>query len=70
VRRALSALVGAAVGKDTGSRVWRKAKSDWVAWNARSLADEPIVRLNALFCSSTKSPSNAFITRCARVETP
>ena len=27
------------------SRVWRKIKSDWDAWNARSLADEPIVRL-------------------------
>ena len=27
------------------SRVWRKVKGDWDAWNARSLADEPIVRL-------------------------
>ena len=45
VRRALAALFGGAVGKDTVSRVWRKAKSDWDAWNARSLADEPIVRL-------------------------
>src|SRR4051795_12320691 len=27
------------------SRVWRKIKSDWDAWNARSLADEPIERL-------------------------
>src|SRR5579864_2117255 len=34
-----------AVGKDTLSRVWRKVKSAWDAWNARSLADEPIVRL-------------------------
>jgi hypothetical protein len=25
--------------------VWRKVKSDWDAWNARSLADESIVRL-------------------------
>jgi transposase-like protein len=25
--------------------VWRKVKTDWDAWNARSLADEPIVRL-------------------------
>jgi transposase-like protein len=33
------------VGKDTVSRVWRKVKSDWEAWNARSLAEEPIVRL-------------------------
>ena len=27
------------------SRVWRKVESDWNAWNIRSLADEPIVRL-------------------------
>src|SRR5207247_4307167 len=27
------------------SRVWRKVKTDWDAWNARSLAEEPIVRL-------------------------
>jgi transposase-like protein len=45
VRRALGALFAGAVGKDTVSRVWRKVKSDWEAWNARSLADEPIVRL-------------------------
>jgi transposase-like protein len=45
VRRALAALFGGAVGKDTVSRVWRKVKSDWGAWNARSLAAEPIVRL-------------------------
>ena len=45
VRRALRALFGGAVGKDVVSRVWRKVKSDWDAWNARSLADEPIVRL-------------------------
>jgi len=45
VRRALAALFGGAVGKDTVSRVWRKAKGDWDAWNARLLADEPIVRL-------------------------
>ena len=32
-------------GKDVVSRVWRKTKSDWDAWNARSLAEEPIVRL-------------------------
>jgi transposase-like protein len=44
VRRALSALFAGAVGKDTVSRVWRKVKSDWDAWNARSLAEEPIVR--------------------------
>jgi len=45
VRRALGALFGGAVGKDTVSRVWRKVKSDWDAWNAPSLAEEPIVRL-------------------------
>ena len=45
VRRALAALFCGAVGKDTVSRVWRKVKSDWDAWNARALAAEPIVRL-------------------------
>jgi Transposase, Mutator family len=45
VRRALGALFGGAVGKDTVSRVWRKVKSDWDAWNGRSLAEERIVRL-------------------------
>jgi transposase-like protein len=45
VQRALAALFGGAVGKDTVSRVWRKVKGDWDAWNIRSLADEPIVRL-------------------------
>ena len=45
VRRALAALFGGAVGKDTVSRVWRKVKSDWDAWNTRSLVDDPIVRL-------------------------
>ena len=32
-------------GQDVVSRVWRKVKSDWEAWNGRSLAEEPIVRL-------------------------
>jgi hypothetical protein len=27
------------------SRVWRKVKGDWDAWNARSFAEEPIIRL-------------------------
>src|SRR3982075_1741570 len=45
VRRALAALFGGAVGKDTVSRVWRKVKADWDVWNARSLAEEAIVRL-------------------------
>jgi len=45
VRRALAAVFAGAIGKDVVSRVWRKVKSDWDAWNARSLATEPIVRL-------------------------
>ena len=45
VRRALTAMFGGAVGKDTVSRTWRKVKNDWEAWNTRSLAEEPIVRL-------------------------
>jgi putative transposase len=45
VRRALSAVFGGAVGKDTVSRVWRKVKGDWDAWNGRSLAEEPIIRV-------------------------
>jgi putative transposase len=46
VRRALAALFGGAVGKDTVSRVWRKVKTDWEAWNARSLVEEPSRRLS------------------------
>src|SRR5207249_1462114 len=45
VRRALKALFADGLGKDVVSRVWRKVKSDWEAWNARSLAEVPIVRL-------------------------
>lgn len=45
VRHALGTLFGGAIGKDAVSRICRKVKSDWDAWNARSLADEPIVRL-------------------------
>lgn len=45
VRRALTTLFGGAVSKDIVSRTWRKVKGDWDAWNARSLAGEPIVRL-------------------------
>jgi putative transposase len=45
VRRALAALFGGTVGKDTVSRTWRKVKSDWDAWHTRSLTREPIVRL-------------------------
>ena len=45
VRRALGALFDGEVGKDVVSRVWRKVQTDWQAWNARSLTEEPIVRL-------------------------
>src|SRR5947208_5123716 len=45
VRRALAALFRDAVSKDIVSRVWRKIKSDWDAWNVHALAAEPIVRL-------------------------
>lgn len=45
VRRALAALFGGTVGKDVVSRTWRKVKSDWDAWNSRSLTEDPIVRL-------------------------
>src|SRR5271157_2380851 len=45
VRRALAAAFAGPVGKDVVSRTWRKVKGDWDAWNGRSLADEPIVRL-------------------------
>ena len=45
VRRALAAVFTGSVGKDVVSRVWRKVKTDWDAWNARSLQGEPIVRL-------------------------
>ena len=45
VRRALAALFGGAVGKDVVSRVWRKVKTDWDAWNRRDMSAEPIIRL-------------------------
>src|SRR6201997_2190629 len=45
VRRALSAIFGGAISKDTVSRVWRRVKGDWDAWNARPLAEESIIRL-------------------------
>jgi len=31
-------MIGSSACKDTVTRVWRKVKSDWDAWNARSLA--------------------------------
>ena len=45
VRRALKAAFAGEVGKDVVSRTWRKVNGDWNAWNARSLTDEPIIRL-------------------------
>jgi hypothetical protein len=55
--RALAALFGGTVGKDTVSRTWRKVKSDWDAWNTRSLAGEPIARL---ILDGTVIPSGGF----------
>src|SRR5258707_7936013 len=45
VRRALAALFGGAVGKDTVSRAWHKVQADWEAWQKRDLAGDDIVRL-------------------------
>jgi transposase-like protein len=45
VRRALAAVFAEGVSKDVVSRVWRKVKTDWDAWNRRDLSQEPIVRL-------------------------
>jgi transposase-like protein len=45
VRRALADLFGCAGERDTVCRVWRKVKGDLDAWNARSLQNEPIIRL-------------------------
>ena len=45
VRRALAALFGGAVGKDTVSRTWHKVQCDWEAWQKRDLAGDDVVRL-------------------------
>jgi putative transposase len=45
VKRALFGLFDGAVSKDVVSRAWRKVKTDWEAWCARSLAEEDVVRL-------------------------
>jgi putative transposase len=45
VRRALAALFGGAVGKDTVSRAWHKVRSDWEAWQKCDLAGLDVVRL-------------------------
>jgi hypothetical protein len=42
VRRALAAVFGGAVGKDTVSRVWRKVQTDWEAWNKRPWPANPL----------------------------
>lgn len=57
VPRALTTLFGGAVSKDIVSRARRKVKGDWDAWNASSLADEPVVRFildgTVCVCDST-----------------
>src|SRR3712207_3464483 len=45
VRRALGALFGGAVGKDTVSRAWRKVQGDWEAWQKRDLSQDGGVRV-------------------------
>jgi putative transposase len=45
VRRALGALFGGAVGKDTVSRAWRKVQGDWEAWQKRDLSQDDIIRV-------------------------
>lgn len=45
VSRVLASLFGGVVSKSTVSRVWRKIKADWEAWNARDLTNEDVVRL-------------------------
>ena len=67
VKRALFGLFAGAVGKDVVSRAWRKVRTDWEAWCARSLADEDIVRL-ILDGSVVKAGSTARRrrSRCSR----
>ncbi|APH74162.1 hypothetical protein BSQ44_24395 [Aquibium oceanicum] len=45
MRRATATLVAGAIGKDVVSRTWRKVNTGRDACNARSLAEEPIMRL-------------------------
>ena len=40
-----ASLFRGAVSKDTVSRIWRKIKGDWEAWNKRDLSTEDVVRL-------------------------
>jgi putative transposase len=48
VKRVLYRLFKGAVSKDVVSRAWRKMKTGWEAWVARSLAGEDIVRIRPL----------------------
>jgi transposase-like protein len=45
VGRALASLFRGSVSRDTVSRVWRKIKGDWEAWNKRNLRSDDMVRL-------------------------
>ena len=45
VGRALASLFRGAVPKDTVSRVWRKIRGDWEAWNKRDLSTQDVIRL-------------------------
>ena len=45
VRRALQTLFAGRIGKDAVSRVWRKTRAAWEAWQQRDLTDQDIVRL-------------------------
>ncbi len=40
VHRALAALFGGAVGKDTVSRAWHKLQADWQPWQKRDLGKD------------------------------
>jgi transposase-like protein len=53
VRRALGALFGGAVGKDTVSRAWRKVQGDWEAWQTFGRRDP-----NGISRTTTSSASD------------
>jgi transposase-like protein len=44
-RRALARLFEGHVGKNVVSRAWQKTRAAWMAWRARDLAGDDIVRL-------------------------
>ena len=49
-------------GKDTISRVWRKVKGDWGAWNARSLKDEPSASSSTVrLCGSGSTGNRTYV---------